>query len=70
MNLFMVDLHFSPFMSLYNDQDTIHACIIAEQDEMLKYIVTNSNLTPLGQEENCRYFVRPENREEFLEQRK
>lgn len=44
MNLFMVDLHFSPFMSLYNNQDTVHACIIAENDSMLRYIVTNSNL--------------------------
>ena len=44
VNLFMVDLHFSPFMSLYHNQDTVHACIIAENDSMLRYIVTNSNL--------------------------
>ena len=69
MNLFMVDLHFSPFMSLYNSQDTVHACVIAENDSMLKYIVTNSNLEP-HKEEKWRYNVPMEHRKEFLEQRK
>ena len=65
VNLFMVDLHFSPFMSLYHNQDTVHACIIAENDSMLRYIVTNSNIK-VGHEDDCRYIVRPEHREYFL----
>ena len=66
--MFMVDLGFSPFMSLYNNQDCVHACILADNFDMMQYIVKNSKLVK-GDEHNCRYDVPEERRNDYIMQR-